>query len=199
MLLFQSRSSAPQPDLAEINVDDLDDDALFAKLKEFNVEVGPIVESTRALYKKKLAKLLLEGGNNEAESNGNGHTEDNDSLVLEEEPEVIESDDNLKKNNSNGFDHFSADDETANEEDEEDAQPAPVARRFSPRVASKVSQSNRSPGATLKEALKSALSSGDDDVDAIRNRFTPTPRRSIHSYKVGQTENLTVLTLVSFR
>ena len=41
-----------------VDIDALDDDELFEKLKENGVDVGPIVASTRPFYKKKLAMVL---------------------------------------------------------------------------------------------------------------------------------------------
>ena len=58
---FQSRSGGRSvASLEEVmeEVSNLSDDQLFQQLKSFNVDIGPIVESTRALYQKKLASLI---------------------------------------------------------------------------------------------------------------------------------------------
>ncbi|XP_022242634.1 emerin homolog 1-like [Limulus polyphemus] len=41
-----------------INITNLTDDELFVWLKEAGVDVGPIIDSTRAVYQRKLAHLL---------------------------------------------------------------------------------------------------------------------------------------------
>ena len=42
----------------ELDIDALDDDELFEKLKEIGIDVGPVVASTRPFYQKKLAMVL---------------------------------------------------------------------------------------------------------------------------------------------
>jgi len=68
----KSASNGEKPGLTEENsliaVDELTDTQLASNLKEFGVDVGPIVDSTRTLYKKKLAILLRE---NEAKTSVN--------------------------------------------------------------------------------------------------------------------------------
>ena len=69
-----------------VDIDALDDDELFEKLKENGVEVGPIVASTRPFYKKKLLMVLK--GETMNTTNGNGaEFSDNDVTDPETEPE----------------------------------------------------------------------------------------------------------------
>jgi len=161
----------------EVDIDALQDDELFQLLKENGVDAGPIVETTRPFYKKKLASLLK--GENGIANGTNGEFSDT-------EPE-----------------------------EEEDDQPSVVTtpkepeRRVSTRnkvsSASKVSTassraSNRSvtqspPAAVLSpESRTSGLRKRiTDELDASTLRHTPTPRRSIHTYKVTETTKQTVV------
>ncbi|XP_076363637.1 emerin homolog 1-like isoform X3 [Tachypleus tridentatus] len=41
-----------------VNISKLTDDELFQKLRQLGVNAGPIIESTRAVYERKLAQLL---------------------------------------------------------------------------------------------------------------------------------------------
>ena len=54
----RSSASSSASSKLTINAFDLDDEELFGMLKSFGVDVGPIVETTRSLYQKKLAALL---------------------------------------------------------------------------------------------------------------------------------------------
>jgi len=145
---------------SELDIDSLDDDELFRLLKENGVEVGPIVSSTRPFYKKKLA-LVLGGG---------------DSHL----------------NTSNG-DYYS---DTEPETEPEDEQPSATATKQEdvsdspPKKSITRSKVQISP---TKADLESPF-----NASGIRQRFTqdeldtgssltPTPRRSIHSYKVTET------------
>ena len=67
-----------------VDISALDDDELFEKLKEHGISAGPIVDSTRKLYEKKLA-LILKGET----ANGNG-VEYSDTEEEEEEEEQSE-------------------------------------------------------------------------------------------------------------
>jgi len=158
----------------DVDVESLDDDQLRELLKENGVDVGPIVDSTRPLYKKKLANIL--GG-------GNG----------------------LLNGTSNGAEYSDVD----TEEEEEDDQPAPVTTPKERSTRSKVSTSSqkstrsstrisqKSPAVeTLSPSepagLRKRLTIGENSETSIL-RQTPTPRRSIHSYKVTETTRQTVV------
>jgi len=140
-----------------VDVDALDDDELFSLLKENGIDVGPIVASTRPFYKKKLA-IVLKG----------------ESML----------------NVSNGEEYSDTDPETEPEDD----QPAGISEETPepPVTRSKASSSSKSPS-KLSLSLASPF-----DASGLRQRLTideadsgspltPTPRRSIHSYKVTET------------
>jgi len=142
-----------------VDVDALDDDELFRLLKENGIDVGPIVSSTRPFYKKKLA-LVLKGENMVNTSNGDDYS-DTDP---ETEPE---------------------DDQPAGTTVEETPEP-PVTR-------SKSSSSSKAPKSPSKSDLTSPFNASGlrqrltlDEADT-GSPLTPTPRRSIHSYKVTET------------
>lgn len=92
------------------------------------------------------------------------------------------------------FLQFSADDDTAEEEEEEeedsDEQPAPVVTtRQSPRARA---GQGKSPAAAAAATTASGGSlrqrfQQERETTEREGRFTPTPRRSIHSYKVTET------------
>ena len=90
-----SKSPRKKPDagdsivVEELDIDALNDDELFEKLKENGIDVGPIVASTRPFYQKKLAMVLR--GESMNGTNGNGvefsDTEEEDEGT---EPEEVE-------------------------------------------------------------------------------------------------------------
>lgn len=143
-----------------IDVDALDDDELFSLLKENGIDVGPIVSSTRPFYKKKLA-LVLKG----------------ESMV----------------NTSNGDEFSDTDPETEPEDDQPagttvEETPEPVVTR-----SKKASSSSKAPISPSKADLESPFNATGlrqrltlDEPDS-GSPLTPTPRRSIHSYKVTET------------
>jgi len=148
-----------------VDIDALDDDELFEKLKENGVDVGPIVASTRPFYKKKLAMVLR------------GET--------------------LNGTNGNGAEYSDNDTDPETEPEEEKT---PASRKSTRRSASsKHSTSSQSP---KKSPTKSPLGSMINNLSGLRQRvandetdtgkLTPTPRRSIHSYKVTETTKQTI-------
>lgn len=184
--------------VGEINVATLTDEQLASKLKEFNISVGPIVDSTRAVYRKKLAitmrELMNEKANVTIEANGikqtNGITHDTIDGELQ-----------------NG--EYSADDEelldkAPPKENSEDEQPSlqvrPSVTPTPPGKETKNSVSNRSASRTSSIAkAKAAISDvrqrftgSTNEANVTDGRYTPTPRRSIHSYKVTETTRETV-------
>eukprot|EP00092_Neocalanus_flemingeri_P040114 GFUD01043695.1.p1 GENE.GFUD01043695.1~~GFUD01043695.1.p1 ORF type:complete len:369 (-),score=117.55 GFUD01043695.1:437-1486(-) len=146
-----------------VDVDALDDDELFRLLKENGIDVGPIVASTRPFYKKKLA-LVLKGES--------------------------------KLNTSNGDEYSDTDPETEPDDEPEDDQPAGTVIEETPEpvmTRSKTSSSSKSPQSPSKSSLAPSLNISGlrqrltmDEADA-GSPLTPTPRRSIHSYKVTET------------
>lgn len=149
--------------VGEVDVDALDDQELFKLLKENGVDAGPVGDSTRSLYKKKLAQIL--------------------------------SGTNIVANGSNGSNEFS------DTEPEDEDQPSVVTtpqepeRRVSTRSrgsASKVfnKSATQSPPVETKTGLRKRIT---DELDSSTLRNTPTPRRSIHSYKVTETTRETIV------
>lgn len=141
------------------------------------------------MYRKKLTNLLEGVGS--AVTNGNGHASTSSATKGKKEGAAA----------ANGLDQFSADDETAEEDEEEeeveeeeeesDEQPEPVVTATkkppSPRKSSRTSASSSSPS-SLRQRFTDAVSGAKEE----RERFTPTPRRSIHSYKVTETTKQTL-------
>jgi len=167
----KSNGAATEDDsmlVGELNLNDVDDDKLFELLKENGISAGPIVDSTRPFYKKKLALVLR--GENGVMNGSNGDFSDTEP---EDEPE---------------------------DDDQPSAVTTPQERRTSTR--SKVSSSSKkslasSPAAVTSPAA-SVVTSGmrkrfnmtADELDSSRN--TPTPRRSIHTYKVSESTKQTI-------
>ena len=208
-----------------------------------------MADSTRTLYKKKLAILLRE---NEAkdkvdgEEPQNGHEEP--VIVTPEPPKRVSTRSRTSTKSTNGAQaaaaaEFSADEEVVSEEDEE--QPAIVVKKstrasVTPKKTTSASSPSQSIGVSLRQrftgmyvfqisifeqkilflvqiVLKWKLEAtfknkfryndlivigmnyfgffleitGTPDQDRT-DRFTPTPRRSIHSYKVTETTTETM-------
>jgi len=146
----------------DIDVDTIDDDELRRLLQENNVDVGPIVNSTRTFYKKKLA-LILRG--------------ENGTL-----------------NGTNGTNGDFSDTEPETEPDEEDDQPSgvltpqevPMTRSRSSASSKKTASKTETSITEMKTGLRKRLNIS-DELDSSSLRNTPTPRRSIHTYKVTET------------
>ena len=68
-----------------VDISALDDDELFEKLKEHGISAGPIVDSTRKLYQKKLVLMLK--GETVNTTNGNGKGVEYSDTEEEEEEE----------------------------------------------------------------------------------------------------------------
>lgn len=178
--------------VGNINIATLTDEELAIKLKEFNITVGPIVDSTRALYRKKLAITMRELISDVVEVNGssatNGH-HDTSEIELQ-----------------NG--EFSADDEevldgVARKDNLEDEQPSLDVRpsvtptpptkdtkRISNRSASKTSSIAKAKASLLE--VRQRFTGSNKEARVGDERYTPTPRRSIHSYKVTESSKETV-------
>ena len=142
----------------EIDVESLDDDELFRLLKENGIDVGPIVSSTRPFYKKKLA-LVLKGG--------------------------------CMVNTSNETDGYS--DTDPESEDDQPSGTTVEETPEAPTTRSKTSSSSKSKKSPSKMETSSSFNTSGlrlrmplDETDS-GSPLTPTPRRSIHSYKVTET------------
>jgi len=176
---------------AEVDVDSMDDDQLLQSLKENNIEAGPIGNTTRDLYKKKLkealagsAELVEEVSVNVTNGSEEGYsdTEPEDSAnPIVEEPEEDTGADST---------HLSS----------EDDQPSGLSQPALNTSTSKLttdlngsldlSSSNLNSGSLSGnlDANGSTLRQRFATVDTLDSgvRYTPTARRSIHSYKVTE-------------
>jgi len=190
--------AAPEAEPEAVNVEELNDSALREQLTEHGVVVGPIVDSTRPLYQKKLASVL-------AGDNGAEEANDTNGEIEEEEEEVAPtkaasrrvSTRSTRSNIAAAAAEFSADEEEAileeepvaseaTEDDDSDEQPSVVVKEATPKPAS-----NKSPLQALGQTIRQRFS-GPSTTEQKSDRFTPTPRRSIHSYKVTETTRKTV-------
>lgn len=141
-----------------------------------------ISDSTRSLYQKKLAIVMREktdqiDGNGEAQENGHSHVNGKpiDKSVAE----------------------FSADEDAVEEEEEanaeDDDQPSVVVRpssRMSTTPSKSIKKdSKKSPLQALGNSIRQRFGGSSSEKN---ERFTPTPRRSIHSYKITETTRETM-------
>lgn len=145
----------------DVDIEALSDDELFEKLKENGISAGPIVASTRKFYKKKLAMALkMEPANT---SNGNGaEYSDTDPEDEEEEPAEVTSEATVTTRRSAS------------------------ARNSSSSQSQKKSPTKSPFGSMFKEVSGLRSRGAQDKVDAGNGKLTPTPRRSIHSFKVSE-------------
>lgn len=183
-----------------LDIGAMDDDELFTMLKKHGMDAGPIVDSTRHVYKKKLAALLeVDGEATDDQPPINGAAIE----FSDTEPESAD-DTNEEVVEQNG----------TNDSKSEDDQPAGVSTIVeSPKRTTRSSNTSMVSGTPSRSSVKisgssakisgsSAKISGSPGRSGLRNRFgmdqpdassssllrnTPTPRRSIHSYKVTET------------
>lgn len=125
-----------------------------------------VSDSTRSLYQKKLAIVMREKSSEEVDSTQNGHQNGHNAEV---NPNVAE---------------FSADEETI--EDDED-QPLAVMKKSARKTATPKKETK-----SALQALGTSIRQRFGGEKRENERFTPTPRRSIHSYKVTETTRQTV-------
>ena len=77
-----------------VDVSALSDDELFEKLQQHGISAGPIVDSTRKLYQKKLLDVLMLKGETANTTNGKEvEYSDTEEEVEEEVEEVVEEED----------------------------------------------------------------------------------------------------------
>merc|ERR1711936_931738 len=167
-----SAKASSNGEVEAINVNELNDEELRENLTKHGIEVGPIVDSTRPLYVKKLS-AVLEGG------------DEVDAANEEEEVNGTDLDKSVAEFSADETEEVVADEGT--EEEEEDDQPSVVVKEATPKPAS-----NKSPLANLSQTIRQRFSGSSSAEKPKSDRFTPTPRRSIHSYKVVETSRKTV-------
>lgn len=195
----------------ELNVAQLNDDQLLEKLKQFGVDAA-IVDSTRAVYQKKLAILLRSGaavvvavdaadaGDDNAGANGAAeldYSADEEALTLEEpavelsvvdagvgEPAVLETGVAEPAVLEPGELRRSARTTSLTTSASKRASNSPASHKRSADVASDL----------RKRFQRASGADGDADPEiTFGERFTPTPRRSIHSYKVVESTKTTMV------
>lgn len=169
---------------ADVDVESLDDDQLFQHLKANGVDVGPIVDSTRILYKKKLAAILRgETGPMNGSLNGGefSDTEPEDEVPEQQEEEEAESVVTISPRVSTRS-KASSSSQKSTRSSARISQKSPAAT--SPLVTSSIASSDT--------GLRKRLTLGEDTESSLL-RSTPTPRRSIHSYKVTETTKQTIV------
>jgi len=172
--------------VGDIDVSTLTDEQLAEKLKEFNITVGPIVESTRTVYQKKLAISMRESMKTVTTVDDTVSDVENNNLSETFNDKVDAENEELKDA------EFSADD------DEDPYQPSCV--NLSTSNCSKSTISNDSPLSLRKPSeefanftnIRQRFNGSNKEANVVDGRYTPTPRRSIHSYKVTETSKETV-------
>jgi len=199
-------SAASEMVIGDIDVSQMSDDKLSESLIERGIEVGPIVGTTRNLYRRKLLAALrdesmngsqLNGSNAAAAAaqNGNGSQPDSSISSLQDGEFSADDEEVAVNGGANGHQEEEEDAQQSaeaaaaaaaaapetEEESEEDAQPSVVARKTTPSPATKTS-----PIASLRQRFLGSPSDATDSKVSSGQRFTPTPRRSIHTYKVTE-------------
>lgn len=180
------------------NVADLSDEDLYTKLKEFGVDVGPIVDSTRHLYQKKLA-ILIRGEDgvsspataDQTDSNGHDYDETTNGLNGSTSAAAAVAATPSQATN-NGLDQYSADEDTE-DGGEEEPQPEAVVRKTPTKSSSKRSSSSSKKTQSLADKASELRQRFAGNSTREEERFTPTPRRSIHSYKVTEISKETMV------
>jgi len=177
------------------NVAELSDEDLYERLKEFGVDVGPIVDSTRHLYQKKLA-ILIRGGDtvsspsaDRTDSNGHDCEETTNGFNGSTSAAAVAT--AATPAAKNGLDQYSADEDT--EDGEEEAQPEAVVRKTPTKSSSKRSSASSKKAQSLADKASELRQRFAGNSSREDDRFTPTPRRSIHSYKVTEMSRETMV------
>jgi len=153
--------------VGDIQIKDLNDEELIQYLTKYGIDVGPIVDSTRSLYQKKLAIVMREQDVVDGDGEElNGHTNGTNGKL------------------DKSLEEFSADDEVPEQEEEQVVVKKSSRKSATPKVASE----SKSPLQALGNSLRQRFDKNREKPE----RFTPTPRRSIHTYKVTETTTQTM-------
>jgi len=179
--------------VGDVDVATFSNDELAEKLKEFDITVGPIVGSTRTVYQKKLATAMREnmkGDLTAPDSSVNMSLSDVENNNLGETTvEIQETTENTETTTEELKDaDFSADDEA------DPYQPSCV---ISPTLNSKSVMSNDSflsfkKSEDYPSLLRQRFDGLNKEAELDDSRYTPTARRSIHSYEVTENSKETV-------
>lgn len=200
------RKSASKIELKEISTTDvkaLDDDELFLHLKKHGIDVGPIVASTRSFYEKKLS-LALSG------ETGTTNGESNEFSANEDEDEEEEQFDKLELRSRTVTETLSPLEDLGQDKEEEKYDTLELRNRSVTETFSKLEDIGQDSEEvfTEKRVTRSNVSSNNSSsvttppTSGLRQRMTtvdqvdtanhdwdlsPSPRPSIHSYKVSNT------------
>jgi len=105
----------------DLDIDALDDSQLYEMLKENNIVAGPIVDSTRNVYKKRLRTVLY--GNDEAEEGviaSDGESEEGSGANDRESEEEVEASDEEEQKDEEAIDRDTNHEEPPMEMNDED-------------------------------------------------------------------------------
>jgi len=157
-----------------LNVAELSDEELFAQLQSFGIPVGPIVDTTRSIYQKKLAAILQKGSMVEAtpeQSNGADEkfsdSEEDDVSVTEL---VVDSQTEQTEEAIESFETVESVEFVEAAEIAESADTVVAEPRVStPSLTSIRKRTTERPGSSLNA------------LPLVDKQGTPTPRPSIHS------------------
>ncbi|XP_016300519.1 lamina-associated polypeptide 2, isoforms beta/delta/epsilon/gamma-like isoform X2 [Sinocyclocheilus anshuiensis] len=165
------RGSAKKEEAAEmVNLGLLTDDQLKAKLLRYGVKAGPIVASTRALYEKKL-KRLLDSSEQTSQHMVNGTRDASRYSDSEEEDERVEDEDK--------------------DSESEQLRSETVSRTETSKTASRGKIQHKSSDATQNGSLSQSGSpyrsfSITQMVEEIENRFSPQSKQTEIERRSGQ-------------
>jgi len=168
----ENQALRPENEAAELicnglNVAELSDEELFAQLQSFGIPVGPIVDTTRLVYQKKLAAILQRSNTEEAvpeQSNGAeekfSDSEDDDVSVTElvVDPQIEHTEETVETTETVETVETVESAETEPTVSTPEAAPTSIRKRITDR-----------PGSSLNA------------LPLVDKQGTPTPRPSIHS------------------
>lgn len=168
----ENQALRPENEAAELicnglNVAELSDEELFAQLQSFGIPVGPIVDTTRLVYQKKLAAILRRSNTEEAvpeQSNGAeekfSDSEDDDVSVTElvVDPQIEHTEETVETTETVETVETVESAETEPTVSTPEAAPTSIRKRITDR-----------PGSSLNA------------LPLVDKQGTPTPRPSIHS------------------
>jgi len=144
-----------------INVADLSDEELFAQLQSFGIPVGPIVDTTRSVYQKKLAAILEKGAPDSGEAELQ-QTNGDDRQVVDEKFSDSEDDVSVTE--------LKLELAPDNEPLPEEAVPVPVEVINTPESLT-----------SIRKRITDRPASSLNALPLVDKQGTPTPRPSIHS------------------
>jgi len=183
---------------------------LASKLKDFNVTVGPIVDSTRKIYRKRLSMSMDERASGKKQTilaPPTNETLTQHSEIIDpvhqprKDPEIFE-----KNTIDANAEPWLRESEFSTNDEDDPYQPSGITSPSSESTwktqidtingvdsiddlnkAAEIPSSN-----TVWTNIRQRYAGSSKEANENGSRFTPTPRRSIHSYKVTETSKETV-------